>query len=93
MGKEVAISITTVALLMGSLLACGGSERKADNGPQSASNYLDSKSTTTNVEPESTTTDAEPETKDIETPDLAIKYGLRPELAAVSNLWNAFAQY
>ena len=62
MVKGVATSIITIAILMSSLVACGGSEiNQVDGGPQSASNDLDSESTTTDAEPESTTTDAEPE--------------------------------
>ena len=69
MVKGVSTCIVAVALLMGSLLACGGTEKnQVDDGSQSASNYLnsegtadDSESTRTDVEPEGTTTDVEPE--------------------------------
>ena len=62
MVKEVTTSIIAVAVLMGSLLACGGTEKnQVDDGSQSASNDLNSEGPTSDIEPESPTTDVEPE--------------------------------
>jgi len=97
--KGVATSIITIAVLMGTLLACGGSEKnQVDDGPQNSSNGLDSESTTTDAEPESTTTDAEPEstttdaepeTKDIETPDLTIM-SKHPTIDCLNGVFDKF---